>query len=42
MAAMERKLVTLRDPGADYEIRIVGGRHTPLRDFYHALLQLPW
>jgi inward rectifier potassium channel len=39
---MRRKPVTIRDPGADYEIRIVGGRHTPLRDFYHALLQLPW
>ena len=32
----------VRDPGADYEIRIVGDRHTPLRDFYHALLRLPW
>ena len=39
---MARKLVTVRDPGADYEIRIVGDRHTPLRDFYHALLELPW
>jgi inward rectifier potassium channel len=39
---MERKPVTVRDPRADYEIRIVGDRHTPLRDFYHALLQLPW
>src|SRR5471032_3317938 len=33
---------TLRQPGADYEIRIVGQRRTPLRDFYHLLLQLPW
>jgi len=39
---MERKPVTVRDPGADYEIRIVGDRRTPLRDFYHALLELPW
>ena len=39
---MQRKPATIRDPGADYEIRIVGDRHTPLRDFYHALLELPW
>jgi inward rectifier potassium channel len=29
-------------PGADYEIRVVGDRSRPLRDFYHALLTLPW
>lgn len=34
--------MTVRDPGADYEVRIIGGRRRPLRDFYHALLQLPW
>jgi inward rectifier potassium channel len=39
---MKRKPVTVRDPGADYEMRIVGDQHTPLRDFYHALLRLPW
>lgn len=39
---MRRKPVTVRAPGADYEIRIVGDRRTPLRDFYHALLRLPW
>jgi len=39
---MKRKPVTIRDPGADYEIRVVGGRPTPLRDFYHALLEFPW
>jgi len=39
---MKLKRTTLRQPGADYEIRIVGQRRTPLRDFYHALLQLPW
>jgi inward rectifier potassium channel len=39
---MRRKPVTVRAPGADYEIRIVGDRRTPLRDFYHALLELPW
>ena len=26
----------------DYEIRILGAPRTPLRDFYHALLQLQW
>jgi inward rectifier potassium channel len=39
---MKRHPVTVRQPGADYEIRIVGDRRTPLRDFYHALLRLPW
>jgi len=39
---MARRPVTVREPGADYEVRIVGGRRTPLRDFYHALLELPW
>jgi inward rectifier potassium channel len=29
-------------PGAGYQIKVVGHRPTPLRDFYHALLQLPW
>lgn len=32
----------IREPGADYEIRIVGDRRMPLRDFYHALLERPW
>jgi inward rectifier potassium channel len=32
----------IRAPGADYEIRIVGDRRAPLRDFYHALLAFPW
>ena len=39
---MKRGPVTLREPGADYEIRIVGDRRALLRDFYHALLRLPW
>jgi inward rectifier potassium channel len=39
---MRLKQNTLREPGADYEIRIIGQQRTPLRDFYHALLQLPW
>ncbi len=33
---------SLAPPGADYEIRIIGGRPTPLRDFYHALLRISW
>jgi len=39
---MPRKPVTIRQPGADYEIRVIGQRRTPLRDFYHSLLELPW
>jgi inward rectifier potassium channel len=31
-----------RSPGADYEVRVVGDRPAPLRDFYHALLRRPW
>ena len=42
MAPMPHKPVTVKAPGADYEIRIVGDRPAPLRDFYHALLKLPW
>jgi inward rectifier potassium channel len=30
------------DPGANYEIRVVGAQSTPLRDFYHALVRMPW
>jgi inward rectifier potassium channel len=29
-------------PGADYGIRVLGDRPAILRDFYHALLRLPW
>jgi inward rectifier potassium channel len=32
----------LVDPDADYQIKVVGVRPTPLRDFYHALLRMPW
>jgi inward rectifier potassium channel len=39
---VSRKPRLFRAPGADYQIRIVGIRPTPLRDFYHALLRLPW
>jgi len=34
--------VTLRPPGADYEIVVVGDKRSPLRDFYHSLLRRPW
>ncbi len=34
--------ITIEPPGAGYQIRVVGLRPTPLRDFYHALLRLPW
>ena len=39
---MSRRAITVKAPGADYEIRVIGGAHAPLRDFYHALLRLPW
>jgi inward rectifier potassium channel len=38
----DRQVKRIREPGADYEIRIVGDRRAPLRDFYHALLERPW
>jgi inward rectifier potassium channel len=39
---MHRSPVTIRAPGADYEIRIVGDRTSVLRDFYHLLLRRRW
>jgi inward rectifier potassium channel len=39
---MARPPITVRQPGADYEIRIVGYRSNALRDFYHSLLRGPW
>jgi inward rectifier potassium channel len=30
------------EQAVEYEIRVVGAERTPLRDFYHALLQLQW
>ena len=33
---------SLRAPGADYTIRVLGDRRAPLRDFYHFLLRRPW
>jgi inward rectifier potassium channel len=32
----------IRQPGGEYEIRVVGARATPLRDFYHLLLGNSW
>jgi inward rectifier potassium channel len=37
-----RKPHIVRQPGADYSIRVIGDYPTLLRDFYHALLRMPW
>jgi len=37
-----RRPKTLRPAGAEYEIHVVGDERTPLRDYYHALLRMPW
>jgi inward rectifier potassium channel len=39
---MQKRMVSVRFPGADYEIRVLGGQVRPLRDFYHGLLRLNW
>jgi inward rectifier potassium channel len=39
---MRDRIISLRPVGADYEIRVIGGRSRPLRDFYHALLRMQW
>jgi inward rectifier potassium channel len=39
---VSRKPRLFRAPGSDYQIRVIGERRRPLRDFYHALLRLPW
>ena len=39
---MMRRPFSIKQPGADYEIRVVGARPAPLRDFYHALLRASW
>jgi len=36
------KTITISHPHATYQIRIVGDTPTPLRDFYHLLLQMSW
>jgi inward rectifier potassium channel len=38
----ERKPRRIVAPGASYGFRLLGDRPTPLRDFYHGLLRLPW
>jgi inward rectifier potassium channel len=42
LGRVARKPLRLTVPGADYGIRVIGHRPTPLRDFYHAILHLPW
>lgn len=39
---MSQKSIKVNAPGGGYQIKVVGHRPTPLRDFYHALLQMPW
>jgi inward rectifier potassium channel len=39
---VRRTTSRLAPPGADYQIQIVGDRPRLARDFYHALLRLPW
>jgi inward rectifier potassium channel len=38
----DAKPLSLRPPGADYEIRVIGSRVHPLRDFYFAALRWTW
>jgi inward rectifier potassium channel len=47
LAALGARLARVAKRGdaagrAEYEVRILGAARTPLRDFYHALLQLSW
>ena len=39
---MPDRIISLRPQNADYEIRVIGGRVRPLRDFYHVMLRLNW
>lgn len=39
---MPPRTVRIRPPGVNYDIHIIGARPTPLRDFYHLLLQRSW
>lgn len=36
------KPIKVQPAGADYHIRVIGHTPTPLKDFYHALMRLPW
>jgi inward rectifier potassium channel len=39
---MQERIVSVRPEGADYEVRVIGGRSRPLRDFYHFMMRLNW
>jgi inward rectifier potassium channel len=39
---MQERIISVRPEGADYEIRVIGGRARPLRDFYHFMMRLNW
>jgi inward rectifier potassium channel len=39
---MSRNPTSVTPPGADYVIKVLGDRASPVRDFYHALLRRPW
>lgn len=39
---IKRKAIKVQPAGADYHIRVIGHTPTPLKDFYHALMRLPW
>jgi inward rectifier potassium channel len=42
LARMAVKTTPEMTDGADYEVRVIGARRRPLRDFYHALLRMTW
>jgi len=39
---VQRKPLNVRPQGADYSIVVLGDQRSPLRDFYHSLLQRSW
>ena len=39
---MARSPTRVTAPGADYSIQVLGGHRAPLRDFYYAVLRVPW
>ncbi|HVZ73017.1 MAG TPA: ion channel [Polyangia bacterium] len=40
--ARKHRTRRFRAPGASYGFKVIGEKHMPLRDFYHALLHMPW
>jgi inward rectifier potassium channel len=42
LTAVRPRAITIKPPNANYEIRVIGAAPRPLRDFYHALLQVSW